>query len=109
MHLARHITKFNPFTTIALCLLVAAGCNAFEFMRSGRTADPGRVLEDLQMAMEPVILDGADAEETAERLEITNEAAPYYVTPYDSTMRISAEDFARRTQRSATDLPIDPR
>ena len=62
----------NPFTVVAFCLLMAGGCNAFEFLHDeDATSDPDILLDDAQLALQ-----NGDAEKAVELLEKALAAAP---------------------------------
>ena len=66
------LRAINPFSVVALCLLIAGGCNAFEFLgNEDATNDPDLLLIDARFALQ----DG-DNEKAVELLEKALEAAP---------------------------------
>jgi|GEM_PF-2900447 len=66
-----YLAAVNPFFAIALCMLIAAGCNAFEFMYDENSNDPDIMLEDARIALQ-----SGDAEKAIELLERALENAP---------------------------------
>ena len=66
-----YLVAVNPFFAIALCMLIAAGCNAFEFMYDEDSNDPDIILEDARIALQ-----SGDAEKAIELLERALEKAP---------------------------------
>lgn len=68
----RSLLAVNPFFALALCILMAAGCNAFGFMyEDGASDDPDVILGDARIAMQ----DG-NPEKAVELLEKALEKAP---------------------------------
>ena len=72
MNPPRYLLAVNPFFALALCMLIAAGCNAFEFMHeAGDTNDPYVLLGDARLAMQ-----NGDAAQAATLLEKALAKAP---------------------------------
>lgn len=68
----QYLLAVNPFFAIALFMLIAAGCNAFEFMHGDADSnDPDVILEDARIALQR-----GDAEKAIELLEKALEKAP---------------------------------
>ena len=68
----KYLLAVNPFFAIALVMLIAAGCNAFEFMYgSPDSTDPDVILEDARIALQ-----SGDAEKAVDLLEKALEKAP---------------------------------
>ena len=66
------LLAINPFFAIALFMLIAAGCNAFEFMYGDQNSnDPDVILEDARIALQ-----NGDAEKAVELLEKALDKAP---------------------------------
>lgn len=62
----------NPFSVMAICLLLASGCNAFEFLHNEDAADdPAVLLDDAQIALQ-----NGDAAKAVELLEKALAASP---------------------------------
>lgn len=66
-----YLVAVNPFFAIALCVLIAAGCNAFEFMYDENSSDPDIMLEDARIALQ-----SGNEEKAVELLERALEKAP---------------------------------
>ncbi len=47
-----HTRAFNPFVVLSFGLLIATGCNAFEFMHDEESDDPTVLLDDARIAMQ---------------------------------------------------------
>ncbi len=65
------IRTVNPFVVLSLCLLIATGCNAFEFMYSEDSDEPEVLLDDARIALQ-----NGDAEKAIDLLEKALERAP---------------------------------
>lgn len=61
----------NPFIVLSLSLLIATGCNAFEFMYSEDSDEPDVLLDDARIALQ-----NGDTEKAIELLEKALEKAP---------------------------------
>ena len=62
---------FNPFIVLSIGLLVATGCNAFEFMYSEDSDDPDVLFDDAKIALQ-----NGDTEKAINLLEKALERAP---------------------------------
>lgn len=67
----RILRSANPFVVFSLALLIASGCNAFEFMYGGESDEPEVLLEDARLALQ-----SGDAEKAIDLLEKALEQAP---------------------------------
>lgn len=66
-----HVRAFNPFVVLSFGLLIATGCNAFEFMHDEDSNDPDVLLEDARIAMQ-----NGDPQQAVDFLEKALEKAP---------------------------------
>ncbi|MEM8484642.1 MAG: tetratricopeptide repeat protein [Bacteroidota bacterium] len=66
-----HVRAFNPFVVLSFGLLIATGCNAFEFMHDEESNDPDVLLDDARIAMQ-----NGDPEKAVDFLEKALEKAP---------------------------------
>ena len=68
----RYLLAVNPFFAVALALLVAGSCNAFEFMyEEGDSSDPEVILQDARIALQK-----GDTQKAIDLLEKALETAP---------------------------------
>ncbi len=66
-----NVRAFNPFVVLSFALLIATGCNAFEFMHDEDSNDPDVLLDDARIAMQ-----NGDPEKAVAFLEKALEKAP---------------------------------
>lgn len=65
------LRALNPFAVLAICMFIATGCNAFEFMYSDDSDEPEVLLDDARLALQT-----GDTDKAIELLTKALEKAP---------------------------------